>query len=277
MVEIGTFNQLDVVEKVDFGVYLDGSERGNVLLPASDVPPTCEIGTRIRVFLYFDSHDRLIATTQSPRAQVGCCELLTVVDVNAVGAFLDWGLAKDLLVPRREQQVPMKLGESYLVYVFHDRETDRIAASSKLSQHLSEQAPWLKPGQSVELQIVTRTELGYKAVVDNRYLGLLFNDDAFRPLRVGERASGFVKQVRPDGKLDLLISQASLQNDHELGERIMRYLEREGGTSALGDKASPDAIYRQFKVSKKKYKQALGTLYRSQRIVISQQEIRKVG
>ena len=273
MVEVGSFNQLDVIKEVDFGVYLDAGERGEVLLPSSQVPNDCNVGSRVEVFLYFDSDDFLIATMQAPRVRVGCCEFLTVVDVNAVGAFLDWGLAKDLLVPYNEQQVPMRLGRNYVVYVYHDQQSDRIVASSKLSLHLSEQGAWLKPKQAVQLQIAARTDLGFKAVVDNQYLGLIFGDDAYRDLTIGERLPGFVKQVRDDGKLDLLISQATLQNDHQLGEQIIQHLVAEGGRSELSDKASPEAIYRQFKVSKKKYKQALGSLYRSQRIVIAQNEI----
>ena len=273
MLEIGSFNQLDVVKIVDFGVYLDGGERGEILLPSSQVPIDCVLGSRVSAFLYFDSDDLLIATTQTPRVQVGCCEYMTVVDVNAVGAFLDWGLAKDLLVPFNEQQIPMRVGERYVVYAYHDQQSDRIVASSKLSHHLSEQAAWLKPQQGVRLQIAARTDLGFKAVVDDRFLGLIFADDAYRQLSVGERLPGFVKQVRSDGKLDLLISQASLQGDHQLGEQIIQHLVDVGGSSALSDKSSPEAIYQQFKVSKKKYKQALGSLYRSQRIVIAQNQI----
>jgi len=274
MLEIGSVNQLDVVKIVDFGVYLDGGERGEILLPSSQVPSDCVLGSRVDAFLYFDSDDLLIATTQTPRVQVGCCAYMMVVDVNAVGAFLDWGLAKDLLVPFNEQQTPMRVGQSYVVYAYHDQQSDRIVASSKLSHHLSEQAAWLKPRQAVQLQIAARTDLGFKAVVDDRFLGLIFADDAYRQLSVGERLPGFVKQVRSDGKLDLLISQASLQGDHQLGEQIIQHLVDVGGSSGLSDKSSPEAIYQQFKVSKKKYKQALGSLYRSQRIVIAQNQIR---
>jgi predicted RNA-binding protein (virulence factor B family) len=268
MVEIGTFNQLQVVKQVDFGVYLDGGELDTILLPRRYVPEGCEIGDWLDVFLYFDSDDLLIATTEKPKVQVGDCEMLTVVDINHAGAFMDWGLTKDLLVPYNEQQKPMEVGYSYVVHVFHDQNSDRIAASTKLNHHLDEETVWLKPRQQVNLLIAGRTDLGYKAVIDNKYLGLLFRADAFRPLKIGERLPGFVKNIRADGKIDLVISQSTLQGDHDLGEQIIRHLQEMGGESQISDKSDPEEIYRLFKVSKKKYKQALGTLYKSKRILI---------
>ena len=268
MVEIGTFNQLQVVKQVDFGVYLDGGELDTILLPRRYVPEGCEIGDWLDVFLYFDSDDLLIATTEKPKVQVGDCEMLTVVDINHAGAFMDWGLTKDLLVPYNEQQKPMEVGYSYVVHVFHDQNSDRIAASTKLNHHLDEETVWLKPRQQVNLLIAGRTDLGYKAVIDNKYLGLLFRADAFRPLKIGERLPGFVKNIRADGKIDLVISQSPLQGDHDLGEQIIRHLQEMGGESQVSDKSDPEEIYRLFKVSKKKYKQALGTLYKSKRILI---------
>ena len=269
MITIGTFNNLQVVKQVDFGVYLDGDDLDTILLPKRYVPNGCEIGDWIDVFLYFDSDDLLIATTEKPKVEVGCCEMLKVVDINHAGAFMDWGLPKDLLVPYNEQQKPMEVGYSYVVYVYHDEASDRIAASTKLSHHLDEQPVWLKPRQSVNLQIASRTELGYKAIIDDKYLGLLFRADAYRPLKIGERLPGFVKSIRSDGKIDLLISQATLQGDHELSQQIVQYLTDPGGTSTLTDKSDPEEIYRVFKVSKKKYKQALGNLYKSRKITIT--------
>ena len=269
MITIGTFNNLQVVKQVDFGVYLDGDDLDTILLPKRYVPNGCEIGDWIDVFLYFDSDDLLIATTEKPKVEAGCCEMLKVVDINHAGSFMDWGLPKDLLVPYNEQQKPMEVGYSYVVYVYHDEASDRIAASTKLSHHLDEQPVWLKPRQSVNLQIASRTELGYKAIIDDKYLGLLFRTDAYRPLKIGERLPGFVKSIRSDGKIDLLISQATLQGDHELSQQIVQYLTDQGGTSTLTDKSDPEEIYRVFKVSKKKYKQALGNLYKSRKITIT--------
>ena len=276
MAEIGRFNKLQVVKEVDFGVYLDGGEHDTILLPQRYVPDECEIGDWLDVFLYFDSEDLLIATTETPKVQVGRCELLKVIDINNAGAFMDWGLPKDLLVPYSEQQKPMEVCYSYVVYVFHDQESDRIAASTRLQDHLAEESVWMKPKQAVDLLIAGRTDLGYKAVINDQYLGLIFRGDAFRPLKIGERLPGFVKAIRPDGKIDLLISQGTLQGDYDLGEQIIEKLRLSGGLSTLTDKSDPDEIYRQFKVSKKKYKQALGTLFKSRRIVITPQHIKLV-
>ncbi|ETN92803.1 hypothetical protein U062_00682 [Gammaproteobacteria bacterium MOLA455] len=276
MAQVGRFNKLEVVKEVDFGVYLDGGELGTILLPQRYTPEDCELGDWIDVFLYFDSEDLLIATTESPRVEVGRCEMLKVIDVNNAGAFMDWGLPKDLLVPYSEQLKPMEVGYSYVVYVFHDQDSDRIAASTRLQDYLAEESVWVKPRQAVNLLIAGRTDLGYKAVINDQYLGLIFRDDAFRPLKVGERLPGFIKNIRPDGKIDLVISQGTLQGDHDLGEQIIESLRASGGVSTLTDKSQPEEIYRTFRVSKKKYKQALGSLYRSKRILLSAEKIQLV-
>ena len=276
MAQVGRFNKLEVVKEVDFGVYLDGGELGTILLPQRYMPEDCELGDWIDVFLYFDSEDLLIATTESPRVEVGRCEMLKVIDINNAGAFMDWGLPKDLLVPYSEQLKPMEVGYSYVVYVFHDQDSDRIAASTRLQDYLAEESVWVKPRQAVSLLIAGRTDLGYKAVINDQYLGLIFRDDAFRPLKVGERLPGFIKNIRPDGKIDLVISQGTLQGDHDLGEQIIESLRASGGVSTLTDKSQPEEIYRTFKVSKKKYKQELGSLYRSKRILLSAEKIQLV-
>ncbi|MDB0047428.1 S1-like domain-containing RNA-binding protein [Porticoccaceae bacterium] len=276
MAQVGRFNKLEVVKEVDFGVYLDGAELGSILLPQRYMPEDCELGDWIDVFLYFDSEDLLIATTETPKVEVGRCEMLKVIDINNAGAFMDWGLPKDLLVPYSEQLKPMEVGYSYVVYVFHDQDSDRIAASTRLQDYLAEESVWIKPRQAVDLLIAGRTDLGYKAVINDQYLGLIFRDDAFRPLKVGERLPGFIKNIRSDGKIDLVISQGTLQGDHDLGEQIIESLRASGGVSTLTDKSQPDEIYRTFKVSKKKYKQALGSLYRSKRILLSAEKIQLV-
>jgi len=264
---------LEVVKIVDHGVYLDGEEAGSILLPNRYVPEGIDLGNWVEVFLYFDSDDLLIATTETPKAFVETVELLKVIDTNRVGAFLDWGLPKDLLVPYSEQQHPMKVGQSYMVYVFHDLETDRILASSKLNHYLEEESLDLKPKQAVDLRVSDKTELGYKAIINNQYLGLIFHGDAFRPLAIGERLSGYIKAIREDGKIDLNISQHSPRGDNDLENQILEYLKASGGQSNLTDKSNPDHIYRQFKVSKKKYKNALGALYKRKLIVIAADKI----
>jgi predicted RNA-binding protein (virulence factor B family) len=272
-VEIGKFNKLQVVKIADHGVYVDGGEEGTILLPNRYVPEGTDIEDCLEVFLYFDSDDLLIATTESPKAMVGDVQLLKVVDTNRVGAFLDWGLPKDLLVPYSEQQHPMKEGESYVVYVFHDHKTDRILASSKLNRYFEEESTNLEPRQKVDLKITDKTELGYKTIIDNQYLGLIFHGDAFRPLALGECLPGYIKAIREDGKIDIIISQHSPQGDNSLEDQILAYLKQSGGESNLTDKSNPDHIYRQFKVSKKKYKNALGALYKRKLIVITREKI----
>lgn len=272
-VEIGKFNKLQVVKIADHGVYVDGGEEGTILLPNRYVPEGTDIEDCLEVFLYFDSDDLLIATTESPKAMVGDVQLLKVVDTNRVGAFLDWGLPKDLLVPYSEQQHPMKEGESYVVYVFHDHKTDRILASSKLNRYFEEESTNLEPRQKVDLKITDKTELGYKTIIDNQYLGLIFHGDAFRPLALGECLPGYIKAIREDGKIDVIISQHSPQGDNSLEDQILVYLKQSGGESNLTDKSNPDHIYRQFKVSKKKYKNALGALYKRKLIVITRDKI----
>ncbi|MDB4427383.1 S1-like domain-containing RNA-binding protein [Porticoccaceae bacterium] len=276
MAQVGRFNKLEVIKEVDFGVYLDGGELDSILLPQRYVPEDCEVGDWIDVFLYFDSEDLLIATTEKPRVEVGRCEMLKVIDINNAGAFMDWGLPKDLLVPYSEQLKPMEVGYSYVVYAFHDQDSDRIAASTRLQDYLAEESVWVKPRQAVDLLIAGRTDLGYKAVINDQYLGLIFRDDAFRPLKVGERLPGFIKSIRSDGKIDLVISQGTLQGDHDLGEQIIERLRASDGVSTLTDKSQPGEIYRAFKVSKKKYKQALGSLYKSKRILLSAEKIQLV-
>jgi hypothetical protein len=272
-IDVGKFNNLQVVKIADHGVYVDGGEEGTILLPNRYVPEGTDIDDWIEVFLYFDSDDLLIATTETPKAMVNSVELLKVIDTNRVGAFLDWGLPKDLLVPFSEQQHPMKEGESYMVYVFHDHETDRILASSKLNLYFEEEPEGLKERQAVDLQISDKTDLGYKALINNQYLGLIFHGDAFRPLAIGERLPGYIKSIREDGKVDLLISQHSSEGDDSLEGQIITHLNASGGESNLTDKSDPDLIYRLFKVSKKKYKNALGALYRRKLIVITREKI----
>jgi predicted RNA-binding protein (virulence factor B family) len=272
-VEIGKFNNLQVVKIADHGVYVDGGEEGTILLPSRYVPEDTGLEDWVEVFLYFDSDDLLIATTETPKAFIGNVELLKVIDTNRVGAFLDWGLPKDLLVPYSEQQHPMKEGESYMVYVFHDHNTDRILASSKLNRYFEEEATDLEPHQKVDLRVTDKTELGYKVLINDQYLGLIFHGDAFRSLALGERLPGYIKAIREDGKIDVIISQHSSAGNNGLEDQILEYLKASGGESDLTDKSNPERIYSQFKVSKKKYKNALGALYKRKMIVITRDKI----
>lgn len=270
---IGQYNHLRVLRAVDFGVYLDGQALGDILLPRRYVPAGCAVGDDVDVFVYVDSEDRLVATTDKPRAQVGECAFLKVVEVNAVGAFLDWGLPKDLLVPYSEQYKPMEVGKSYVVQVFCDEETGRIAASSKLHRHLKEKTSSLKPQQAVSLLVSGRTDLGYKAVIDNRFLGMLFNSDLLQPVRIGQKLKGYVKAIRDDGKIDLCLHLQTQATRDELADKILQHLQDNNGASTLTDKSSPDDIYRQYRVSKANYKKAIGNLFKQKKILIESDRI----
>lgn len=270
---IGTINTLQVLKQVDFGFYLDGADYGEILLPKRYAPNHLSIGDYIDVFIYSDSDDRLIATTEKPLAMVGECAWLKVKQTNRVGAFLDWGLPKDLLVPFNEQYSPMEEGKYYPVCVLLDNETNRIAASSKLYQFLEEHSNDFSPRQAVDLLIIQQSDLGFKAVINHTHLGLIFHSDVFQTLRMGQQIKGYIKEIRDDGKLNLTLQLPTQEIRDELLQAILDDLQQRGGTSTLTDKSPPDDIYKQFKVSKSNYKKALGTLYRQRIISIDKQKI----
>ena len=273
MVKLGQYNQLRVIKKVDFGFYLDGNKYGDILLPRKYAHKDTAVGDSIEVFLYLDSEDRIVATTLKPKALVGECAYLKVVEVNRIGAFLDWGLPKDLLVPFNQQQKPMEKGYSYTVYVYVDELSERIAASSRLEDHLIDEPVQLKPKQPVDLMIYGKSDLGFKAVVDGRYLGQLFKNEVFRSLHYGEKLQGFIKKVRTDGKIDLTLQLATHKTRDSLAESILRHLNENDGVSTLTDKSPADNIYNAFGVSKTAYKKALGLLYKNRQIEIDKHQI----
>ncbi|MFL0797533.1 MAG: GntR family transcriptional regulator [Cellvibrionaceae bacterium] len=276
MAEIGKFNTLTVIKETDFGVYLDGGVQGEILLPLRYVPDDCQVGDSVDVFIYTDTDDLLVATTEEPLATVGECALLQVSAVNQVGAFLNWGLGKDLLVPFSQQRVPLEEERFYVVYVYLDPITDRVAASTKLHKFLSEDATYLKPRQAVDLMIWSRTRLGYKAVINGTHLGVIHNEDVDQAIAPGDKLQGWVKAVRRDQKVDLTLSEpptARAQRD-ELSQCILDHLKSQGGMSTLTDKSTPEAIKRVFNVSKGAYKKALGGLYKQKLISLEKDSIR---
>jgi len=273
MAKLGHFNKLRILRRTDYGVFIDGGEYGDILLPRKYALDSMQIGDSIDVFLCNDSEDRIIATTLKPRAQVGECAYLKVVSTNRFGAFLDWGLPKDLLVPFSEQQSPMQKGYSYTVYLFVDHDSERIAASSKLENWLSLEADDFRPRQPVELLIYGKSDLGFKAVVNGSHLGQLYSSEIFRPLHYGERVEGYIKQIRQDGRIDLILQLPSHLERDRLADAIVEHLQQNDGTTELTDKSQPDAIYQAFGVSKASYKKALGKLYRERRINIDKSRI----
>lgn len=273
MVDIGQYNQLDVIKKVDFGLYLDGGAYGDILLPKKYVDKHTAVGDRLEVFIYLDSEDRLVATTLKPKAVVGECAYLKVVDVNRIGAFLDWGLPKDLLVPFNQQQKPMQKGYSYMVYLFVDEHSERIAGSSRLEDYLTEEPDQLKPNQPVDLMIYGNSDLGFKAVVDGRYLGQLYRNEVFRALHYGEKLPGFIKRVRSDGKIDIALQPAAHLARNSLAETILAHMKDNNGISTLTDRSPPGDIYKAYGVSKATYKKALGLLYKNRQIIIEKHQL----
>ena len=273
MANLGRQNQLAITRQADIGVFLDAGDLGEILLPKRYVEPSMRPGTTVEVFVYNDSEDRIVATTQKPKAQVGECAYLRVVGLNRFGAFLDWGLPKDLLAPFGEQQQRMQKGYSYGVYLYVDEETQRIVASSKLEKHLSKDPGTFKPRQPVALLIYGKSDLGFKAIVDNTHLGQLYTSETFTHLHYGERVSGYIKQVREDGKIDLTLQLPPHLERDRLAAAIVDHLRDNQGISTLTDKSPPDDIYRTFGVSKASYKKALGQLYKSRTIEIEKHRI----
>ena len=273
IVKLGQYNTLPVIKKVDFGYYLDGNKYGDILLPRKSAEKNTAVGDLIEVFIYLDSEDRIVATSLKPKALVGECAYLKVVEVNRIGAFMDWGLPKDLLVPFNQQQKPMLKGYSYTVYLYVDELTERIAASSRLEEFLTDKPNQLSAGQAVDLMIYGKSDLGFKAVIDGRYLGQLYQNEVFRPLHYGECLRGYIKKIRTDGKIDLNLQKAAHLARDRLVELILQHLDENNGVSTLTDKSPPNDIYQAFGVSKSTYKKALGLLYKNRQIIIEKHQI----
>jgi predicted RNA-binding protein (virulence factor B family) len=266
MAEIGKRNTLTVLRLSTPGIYLDGGAHGEILLPNRYVPKGIAPGVRLEVFVYRDSEDRLVASTEMPRATVGEIVRLRVVSVSRVGAFLDWGLPKDLLLPFREQTGQLKVGQEVVVRVYLDEKSERIVASMKLQEDSTPAPSKYRAGQQVAFLVTEKTPLGYKALVEGADPGLLYHEGVAVPVSVGQQLRGFVRAVRADGKLDLSLDDAGYRRVAPLAVKIVDALQRHGGRLPFDDDSPPAAIRENFGTSKKAFKQALGTLYRSRRI-----------
>lgn len=276
--KLGQKNRLRAAWRVDFGMYLEGGGyEGKILLPERYVPEELQVGDEIDVFLYLDSEERLIATTLEPKAMVGDFAYLEVAWVNEYGAFLDWGLMKDLFCPFREQKRRMEKGRSYVVHVHVDEESYRIMASAKIERYLlpppikgnTQGDETLHVGQRVDLLVWQKTDLGFKVIIDNKYGGLLYDSQVFRRLHTGDKVEGYISRIRPDGKIDCSLQLAGRQHTEDFSARLLRYLETQGGRCRLGDKSDAEEIKEQFGVSKRTYKQAVGDLYKRRLIRIT--------
>ncbi|MCF2593504.1 GntR family transcriptional regulator [Bacteroides caecigallinarum] len=267
-IKLGEYNLLEVVKEVDFGVYLDGSEDGEILLPTRYVPQGCKPGDVLNVFIYLDMDERLIATTLQPYVKVGEFACLEVAWVNQYGAFLDWGLMKDLFVPFREQKMKMLKGNSYVVHVHLDEDSYRIVASAKVEKYLSKDMPEYNAGDEVEVLVWQKTDLGFKVIVDNKFGGMIFKNEIFTDVRTGMKMTAYIKQVRPDGKIDLELQKGGVKKVEDFADTLLEYIRSNGGSTPLNDKTEADVIYSTFGVSKKTFKKAVGDLYKKRLIVL---------
>ena len=273
MIKLGDYNLLKIVKSVDFGLYLDGDEAGEILLPQRYVTPQMRVGDEIQVFIYLDQDERPVATTETPLARVGDFACLEVAWTNEYGAFLRWGLMKDLFCPFREQKMRMERGKSYIVYVKVDEDSYRLMATAKVDKYLS-LPPFhgegsLKHGTAVDVLIWQKTDLGFKCIVDNRYQGQLYDDQVFQQLHTGDRLTAYIDHVREDGKIDLTLHPTGRRHTLDFAEVLLRYLYEHDGRCELGDKSPAEAIYARFQVSKKAYKKAIGDLYKRRLIQIT--------
>jgi hypothetical protein len=274
MAQIGRINKLTIKRILDYGAQLDGGETGDILLSKKDVPKNCQPGDEVEVFVYVNREDRLRATTQKPFATVGQFAKLRVVAITTSGAYLDWGLPKDLLVPKREQLARMEEGKAYVVFVFLDEKSNRITASSKLDKFLSQQPPNYDEGEEVDLILYDQTDMGYKAIVNNAHLGMVYKNEVFQKLHVGQQLKGYIKKIREDLKIDLSLQQSGYEKVDDISQSILNTIKKMGGRIAVTDKTPPEDIYSLFGVSKKTFKKAIGALYKRKHIIMDAKGIK---
>ncbi|MDR6713128.1 putative RNA-binding protein (virulence factor B family) [Pseudomonas hunanensis] len=278
MALLGRYNSLQIVKHVEFGLYLDGGADGEILLPRRYIPkdtPT-ELDDWLNVFIYLDSEDQLIATTEKPKVQVGEFASLKVKDINGAGIFLDWGLSKDLLMPYSEEKRSLKIGDYCVVHAYLDKRTRRITATARLDRYLDLTPAAYTVGQPVELLVADETDMGFKAIINNRHWGLIHKNEVFKFLRSGMHEKGFIKEVRHDGKIALSLQPVGQALADTLQEQIMTRLQAEGGTLAVCDKSDPQVISKMFNVSKGNFKKAIGALFKAGLIVIHDDRIEQV-
>lgn len=277
-IQIGKYNTLNVIKAVDFGLYLDGGDPddggwGNILLPSRYVPANANVGDNLKVFIYFDSEDRIIATCEKPKAIVGEFAYLRVADVNAAGAFLDWGLPKDLLVPYAEQSRKMRQGAYYVVRLYQDDESQRITGSTRLGQFLDQTPPPYQRGDKHRGLVMAKTDLGYKVIIEHQHTGMLYHNEVFCSLTIGQSLEVIIAHIRQDNKIDLRLQTPDKSDLSELEQAIMDKLHANQGLLHISDKTPPQTIYQTFSVSKKHFKRAISRLYKQRQIVITPDSI----
>ena len=278
MALIGRYNSLQVVKHTDFGLYLDGGADGEILLPKRYIPKDTpsEVEDWLNVFIYLDSDDKLIATTEKPKVQVGEFASLKVLEINSIGIFLDWGLSKDLLLPYSEEKRSLEAGQYCVVHVYLDKHTRRITATARLDRYLDVGPAGYQMGQAVDLLVAEATDMGFKAIINNQHWGLIHKNEVFKFLRSGMREKGFIKELRADGKISLSLQPVGQEAANSLHEKILQQLQDNGGTLAVSDKSPPEVISSLFGVSKGNFKKAIGALYKQGQIVIHADRIERV-
>lgn len=274
MIKIGERASLRIVREKPMGVFLDAENLGEILLPRREMPVEWELESYVDVFIYLDSEDRLVATLKAPRAVPGEFAKLKCVATTAVGAFLDWGLPKDLLVPFREQKVQMEVGKSYLVKVLVDEESGRLVATTRIARHIDKTAAIYATGDAVDLTVYGKTPMGYKAIINHAHTGLIFANEVFQDLSLGEKLKGYVAGVRADGKVDLSLHPPGRDRVDDLEKQIMGELVARGGFWAITDKSPAEEIYEELGVSKRTFKQTLGALLRKRLVTQEESGIR---
>jgi predicted RNA-binding protein (virulence factor B family) len=272
--ELGKYNILRVERKTDFGLFLEDEERNEVLLPNRYVTPDLAKDDEIKVFIYKDSEDRIVATTEEPKLVLGEFTCLKATDIAPFGAFMDWGLQKDLLIPNKEQRFDIEKDEEHIVCLFIDEQTDRITGSTKINKYLSKDHSEFIPWQEVDLMMGEKTDLGYEAIINGTHLGLVYHNEVFQKLSYGQKLKGYIKNLREDDKIDLTLQKQGYANVEPNAQRILDILKDNNGSLPYNDKSNPEDISSRFEMSKKTFKKALGTLYKNKQISIEDDGIK---
>ncbi len=262
MIKLGEYNTLKILRDTDPGLFLGNDEGNDILLPNKYIPQQFEIGDMLEVFVYLDHEERPVATTLKPHIKPGEFAMLRCNYTNEFGAFLDWNLEKDLFCPFKEQAFKMRQGDWYLVYCYIDDETDRLVASSKTNSFLSNKELNVKQFDEVNLIVSHPSEIGMNVIVNEKHLGLIYKDDIYKEISVGDRLKGIIKKVRPDNKLDISLSQIGYRNIEPNAQKILDILKDNSGFLPYTDKSNPEDIKETFEMSKKSFKKAIGSLYK---------------